>query len=58
MLPEEVISTFISAVNSRIPPPVHTAGIENERPVPAVILDGMSIEEQNHHNSDYSFTTQ
>jgi hypothetical protein len=52
MLPEEAISTFISAVNSRIPPPVHTAGIENERPVPAVIIDGMSIEEQNHHNED------
>lgn len=51
MFPDTAISTFISALNNRIPPPVHTAGIENDRPVPAVILDGVSIEEHNHHNN-------
>ena len=54
MLPKEAISNFISAANSRIPPPVHTAGIENERPVPAVILENVSIDEKNYHNSHYA----
>lgn len=51
MLPKAAISNFISALNSRIPPPVHTAGIENSRPVPAVILENIDIDEKNYHNT-------
>jgi len=54
MLPKKAISTFISALNSRIPPPVHTAGIEDSRPVPAVLIENMSINEKNYHNSHYA----
>lgn len=54
MKPKKVISTFISALNSRIPPPVHTAGIEDSRPVPAVLIDEMAIDEKNYHNSNYA----
>lgn len=54
MLPKETIAKFISAANSRIPPPVHTAGIEDSRPVPAVIIEDMTIDEKNYHNSHYA----
>lgn len=54
MLPKKAISTFISALNSRIPPPVHTAGIEGSRPVPAVLIENMTIDEQNFHNSNHA----
>lgn len=54
MKPKKVISTFIDALNSRIPPPVHTAGIQNSRPVPAVLIEEMSIDEKNYHNSHYA----
>jgi hypothetical protein len=51
MFPKQAVSTFINALNSRIPPPVHTAGIEDERPVPAVIIENIQMENKNHHNS-------
>lgn len=54
MQPKETIASFISAVNSRIPPPVHTAGIEDSRPVPAVVIEDMTIDEKNYHNSHFA----
>ncbi len=54
MLPKKAISTFISALNSRIPPPVHTAGIQDSRPVPAVLIENMAIDEKNYHNSNHA----
>lgn len=57
MLPKKAISTFIGELNSRIPPPVHTAGVEDSRPVPAVLIDGISFEERNHHNSHFAGST-
>ena len=54
MRPKKVISTFIEALNSRIPPPVHTAGIDNARPVPAVVIEDMTIDNQKYHNSNYA----
>lgn len=54
MLPKTAIANFISAVNSRIPPPVHTAGIEDSRPIPVVMIENMTIEEKNYHNSYYA----
>jgi len=54
MLPKQAIATFISAINSRIPPPVHTAGIEDSRPIPAVIVTDMAIDEKNYHNSHFA----
>ncbi len=57
MQPKKAISTFIDALNSRIPPPVHTAGIEGSRPVPAVLIENMSIDEKNYHNSHYAGST-
>lgn len=57
MQPKETIASFISAVNSRIPPPVHTAGIEDSRPVPAVVIEDMTIDEKNYHNSNYAGST-
>lgn len=53
MFPKQAISTFISALNSRIPPPVHTAGIENSRPVPAVLIENIQLENKNYHNSNF-----
>jgi hypothetical protein len=54
MLPKETIAAFISAIDSRIPPPVHTAGIQNSRPVPAVLIQNMTIDEKNYHNSYFA----
>ena len=54
MLPKKAISTLISELNGRIPPPVHTAGIEEERPVPAVLVENVDIDNHNHHNSNYA----
>jgi hypothetical protein len=54
MNPKEAVSTLISELNGRIPPPVHTAGIQEQRPVPAVLLNGVSIEPVQHHNSNYA----
>jgi len=54
MFPKEAVSTLISELNSRIPPPVHTAGIEEERPIPAVLIDGVDLRNINAHNSNYA----
>jgi hypothetical protein len=54
MFPKEAVSTLISDLNGRIPPPVHTSGIEESRPVPAVLLSNVSVVKHNHHNSNYS----
>lgn len=54
MLPKETLSAFISALDSRIPPPVHTAGVENTRPVPAVVIQNMTVDEQRYHNSHFA----
>lgn len=54
MYPKEAVSTLINDLNGRIPPPVHSGGIEEKRPVPAVLIDGLSLENHNHHNSNYS----
>lgn len=54
MLPKKAISTFISELNGRIPPPVHTSGIEDSRPVPAVLLDRVTITDVTHHNDTFA----
>ncbi|AAL55010.1 hypothetical protein HfxHF1_560 [Halophage HF1] len=54
MFPKEAVSTLITKLNGRIPPPVHTAGIEEERPIPAVLIDGVDLQNVNHHNSNYA----
>jgi len=54
MFPKEAVSTLISELNSRIPPHVHTAGIEEERPIPAVLIDGVDLRNINAHNSNYA----
>jgi len=51
MYPKALVSSLISKLNSRLSVPCHTSGIENRRPVPAVLVDGISIEPKNHHNS-------
>lgn len=54
MYPKELVSTLISKLNQRLDVPVHTSGIEHTRPVPAVLVDGMSVEPKNYHNSNYA----
>jgi hypothetical protein len=54
MFPKEAVSTLITKLNSRIPPPVHTAGIQEERPIPAVLIDGVDLRNLNVHNSNYA----
>ncbi|UBF21505.1 SPP1 gp17-like tail completion protein [Halorubrum virus HRTV-24] len=54
MFPKEAVTTLITELNSRIPPPVHTAGIQEERPIPAVLIDGVDLRNRNHHNSNYA----
>ena len=54
MFPKEAVSTLISELISRSPPPVHTAGIEEERPIPAVLIDGVDLRNINAHNSNYA----
>ena len=54
MYPKDALSTLISELSGRIPPPVHTAGIEEDRPVPAVIVQNIDIDNKNHHNSNYA----
>lgn len=54
MLPKTAISNLINELNGRIPPPVHTAGIEDERPVPAVLIENVEIESLTYHNSTYA----
>jgi hypothetical protein len=54
MNPKQAVSTLISELNSRIPPPVHTAGIQEQRPIPAVFVEGVRIEPVEHHNSNYA----
>lgn len=54
MYPKETVKTLVSELNARIPPPVHTAGIEESRPVPAVLVSNVSLERHNHHNSNYA----
>jgi len=54
MFPKELVSNLISKLNQRLDVPVHTSGIENTRPVPAVLVDGVSIEPMNHHNSNFA----
>ncbi|QIR31185.1 tail tube protein [Halorubrum virus Serpecor1] len=54
MFPKEAVTTLITKLNGRIPPPVHTAGIQEERPVPAVLIDGVDLRNRTHHNSNYA----
>ena len=54
MYPDKVISTFITELNNRIPPPVHTGSMDDNRPIPAVIIEGIEIQDENHHNSDFA----
>lgn len=54
MEPQIAIETLIAELNNRIPPPVHTAGIEEERPIPAVIINNVNLEDQNYHNTDHA----
>ena len=53
MFPKELVSTLISELNQRLNISVHTSGIENQRPVPAILVDGISIEPKNYHNSNH-----
>lgn len=54
MKPKDIVSTLISKLNQRLNYPVHTSGIEESRPMPAIMVDGISIENQNHHNSNFA----
>ncbi|MFB6186996.1 MAG: hypothetical protein ABEI86_09055 [Halobacteriaceae archaeon] len=54
MEPKVAIETLINELNNRIPPPVHTGGIEDTRPVPAVIIENINLEDQNYHNTDHA----
>jgi hypothetical protein len=54
MKPKELVSSLISELNTRLSVPVHTAGIEQSRPMPAVLVDGISIDNTNYHNSNYA----
>jgi hypothetical protein len=54
MFPKEAVSTLITKLNDSIPPPVHTAGIQEERPIPAVLIDGVELRNINAHNSNYA----
>ncbi|AGM10766.1 tail tube protein [Halorubrum tailed phage 8] len=54
MFPKEAVTTLITELNGRIPPPVHTAGIEEERPIPAVLIDGVDLRNLNVHNENYA----
>lgn len=57
MFPKEAVSTLIRELGNRIPPPVHTAGIEEDRPIPAVLIDGVDLQNLNAHNSNYAGST-
>jgi hypothetical protein len=57
MYPKETVKTLVAELNSRIPPPVHTSGIEESRPVPAVLVSNVSLNRHNHHNSNYAGAT-
>lgn len=54
MLPKDLVSSLISKLNQELSIPVHTAGIEDTRPIPAVLVDGISIESKNYHNSNFA----
>lgn len=54
MKPREAIRNFIGELNGRIPPPVHTQGIDDSRPIPAVLIDDVTLTFENHHNSNYA----
>lgn len=54
MNPKEVVSTLINELDGRLATPVHTSGIEESRPVPAILVDGLDITNKNHHNSNYA----
>lgn len=53
MYPKELVSTLISELNQRLAVPVHTSGIEETRPMPAVLVDGVSIQSKNYHNTNH-----
>lgn len=54
MNPKQVVSSLINELDDRLAVPVHTSGIEESRPVPAVLVDGMDISHKTHHNSNYA----
>lgn len=54
MNPKEVVSSLINELSGRIATPVRTSGIEESRPVPAVMVDGLDITHKNHHNSNFA----
>lgn len=54
MNPKEVVSTLINELSQRLATPVRTSGIEESRPVPAVLVDGLDITHNTHHNSNFA----
>ena len=50
----ELISTIQSHLATALTVPVRTSGMQNERPVPAVILDDWTTTDMNFHNSPLS----
>lgn len=54
MKPKEVVSSLINELSGRLATPVGTSGVEESRPVPAVLVDGLDITNHNHHNSNFA----
>jgi hypothetical protein len=54
MKPKQVVSSLIDELSNRLATPIRTAGVEESRPVPAILVDGLDITHENHHNSTYA----
>jgi hypothetical protein len=51
---EELITTLVSHLNSSVSVPIRTSGLEDERPVPVVIIDDWDTNDLNVHNSAFA----
>lgn len=54
MYPKDLISSLIGKLNQQLSVPVHTSGIEETRPMPAILVDNISIDPVNYHNSNFA----
>lgn len=54
MNPKQVVSSLNNELGNRLATPVRTSGIEESRPVPAVLVDGLDISHKTHHNSNFA----
>jgi hypothetical protein len=50
----ELISTLQSNLSSALPVPAKTSGMDDERPVPVVIIDDWDTDEKSYHNSAFA----